>query len=192
MKKIKSYLIMAAILSTMQVNANANGNKNIKVTANVNRGCSVSANDIHFGSNIFLIKKVVNTLVINCSKGTSLNLALIGQTNPDGYRLTFMTIGGKKMSASGPVDRDFSEGIQYSSQIQNIPSENSTFIITRRPLDDVLGSLTLTGFNHTMDLKITSSEPAVLNINNYITKNNQLMRLIPGDYFDNLTYKVTF
>ncbi len=180
---------MAAILSTMQVNANANGNKNIKVTANVNRGCSVSANDIHFGSNT---KKVVNTLVINCSKGTSLNLALIGQTNPDGYRLTFMTIGGKKMSASGPVDRDFSEGIQYSSEIPNIPSENSTFIITRRPLSDVLGSLTLTGFNHTMDLKITSSEPAVLNINNYITKNNQLMRLIPGDYFDNLTYKVTF
>ena len=132
---------------------------------------------------------------MNLTKKNKINKAFfsdlgqsLNQSNPNSeYNLLYFF-----NSASYPVDRDFSEGIQYSSEIQNIPSNNSTFIITRRPLSDVLGSLTLTGFNHTMDLKITSSEPAVLNINNYITKNNQIMRLIPGDYFDNLTYKVTF
>lgn len=178
-------------LSITAVNA-ASTNKNMKISANIQKGCVISAENISFGDVNTLAKLAKNNVTLNCSRGTTVNIALIGQTNPDGYRLTFMTIGGKKMSASGNKDRDFSEGIQYSSEIHHLLSDNLTYKITRRPNADVLGQKLGTEYDHSMDVLITSAQPAVININNYITNNNQLKRLIPGNYFDNLTYRITF
>ena len=178
-------------LSIQTVNA-ASNNSNIKISANIQKGCTINAENINFGDVNALTKLAKNNVTLNCSKGTAVNIALIGQTNPDGYRLTFMTIGGKKMTATGNTDRDFSEGLQYSSEIHHLVNDNGTYKITRRPNADVLGQMLGTQSNHTMDILITSAQPAVININNYITNNNQLKRLIPGNYFDNLTYRITF
>lgn len=188
MKKI--ILIALIAILNIPISYAATKNNSIKVSANIQKGCKISAENIEFGEAV-ISKLVKNNVTMNCSKGTTVNLALIGQTNPDGYRLTFMTIGGKRMTATGNVDRDFSEGIQYSSEIHHLPNDNGTFKITRRPSSNVLGQV-LGIYDFTTDLLITSDQPAVLNINNYITVNNQLKRLIPGNYFDNLTYRMTF
>lgn len=149
------------LLALINLNVYAN-NSDMKITANIQSGCSVTAEDIHFGlidthyflkTNESVISKS-GIFSFKCSKGTTFTLVQDGGKNRMEIGVPYWQNAMKRNSLGVATENDL---IHYSINVPNASSQVENYIITKAALNDHIINNTIEG-THYLGIKVLNGE----------------------------------
>jgi hypothetical protein len=192
-------LLFISLFSAVSLNSIAASNtENIKVTALVQAGCIVSAQDISFGdlqvsqSNRSIQAIAQAPLTLQCSKGTNIQLTGSDKNNP-GF------VYGARLWLEGATKDERETRIVYGVQMNNVTT-NSNISVTKAARNHYLWNV---AGNHHFNFKINTSNQVVLPIYGQLLDHRgitadstidplDLFSIKPGNYTDDFVYTLTF
>lgn len=187
----------AIILGALSIISNAEEQSNIKITANLNSGCQINANNISFGVVEEMYKIVAAPMNIRCSKNVVADIRGSDKNNPTPY-------WGPRMWRVGASSDRPETRIRYAVSTYAIESNKDIEVIKMPHVNYLWHYISGNGSDYNLVIKFLSGENTVLNFNGVIeqysagtTQSTNLIlfnskEIIPGEYTDDFTYNVNF
>lgn len=192
--KIKLIALNLFLLSNAALAAS--GNKDMKVSATVEKGCVVSASPYNFGDiKSSILFEISGTLTMQCSKGMQVVITGSDLNNPG-------AINGPRMWHENAKSDLRNSRIRYSVLTKNV-QDNSDLQVIKHPRANSIWNYRDATFDYRFIVKFLTGNMSVLpmvaainsdigiNLSDTVVPFNNML-LLPGNYSDTFTYTLTF
>lgn len=195
MKKSK-YIIVSLLIGCGSLSQAASKTANMSVTTKVNSGCFITASNMDFGPITASGQSASAPLTIRCSKDTQVNITGSDRNNPG-------QVYGPRMWRVGETVDKHETRIRYGVMTSSITS-NTNVQVVKQARDNYLWNYGGPSYDYNLTIKLLTGEAVTLPIFGIIdsistgtnigspNRNFVPTEVIPGNYYDEFTYKFDF
>jgi hypothetical protein len=193
----KYIFITAAILSTSLINANAaTKNSNLSVSAKMASGCFITATNMNFGVVTGPGQTSSATMALRCSKNTQVSIIGSAKNNPG-------AVYGPRMWRVGATTDKHETRMRYGIDTSSIVS-NTEVQVVKQAKDSYLWNNSGAGYDYNLVIRLLTGESTTFQIKGFIDPTSiginvndspkpfKASELLPGAFYDEFTYNLTF